>query len=193
MPTEFEKYLAYLQKGGLPIPMNTLAPPMSPRPMRIRINVSVTSKGLPSPELTIDGQDSGVGAQDLLDVHRAIMQALITMYPAEVRLEPGTTIPPVEIETTEPFATTISPDGLPDQPELGVKFGARLEPAPDYPAQHTEQAHQRDMCLCAPIGSEPPTCDECGCCQCDEGDCDKSPSHSRGCSYYPHETGGSDE
>ena len=138
------------------------------KPVRYRVNVTTTSKGLPAIDVTVDGQDSGRSAQALISEHRVIMQALVRAYPPTVALEPGTVIPPMEIETTEPMTT--------------------LQPPSEKPQVHSEFPHTPDLCWC--YGDEQPAkgpiCDECHYCICDACDALGSPSHARDCSLYPH-------
>ena len=139
------------------------------KPVRYRVNVTTTSKGLPAIDVTVDGQDSGRSAQALVDEHRVIMQALVRAYPPTVALEPGTVIPPMEIETTEPM-TTLS-----------------ILPPSKEPQVHSEIAHTPDLCWC--YGDEQPkgpVCSECHYCLCDACDALGNPQHARNCSLYPH-------
>jgi hypothetical protein len=143
------------------------------KPVRYRVNVTTTSKGLPAIDVTVDGQDSGRSAQALISEHRVIMQALVRAYPPTVALEPGTVIPPMEIETTEPMTTLQSPS--------------------KEPQVHSEFPHTPDLCWCYDDGAHDgdeqpkgPVCSECNYCICDACDALGSPSHARDCSLYPH-------
>lgn len=53
---------------------------------RYRANVSTTSKGLPSINCTVDGQGSGMSAEEVLAEVNAMVEAQTAHYPTEVPL-----------------------------------------------------------------------------------------------------------
>ena len=58
----------------------------SMRPARWRLNVSTTSKGLPSYEVTLDGQDSGMEFEEIESKVEMAIAVLMVRYPSDVPL-----------------------------------------------------------------------------------------------------------
>jgi hypothetical protein len=56
-------------------------------PARWRVAISTTSKGLPSWEVTLDGQNSGLTFEEVEAQVAAAAKALSERYPAEVPLQ----------------------------------------------------------------------------------------------------------
>ena len=54
--------------------------------VRYRVQVSTTSKGMPSWEVTVDGQDSGETGVEILARIEAMVRLLQIKYPTEVLL-----------------------------------------------------------------------------------------------------------
>ena len=56
------------------------------RPPRFRVNVSTTSKGLPSIDVTVDGQDSGADRDWVMEQVDMMVGRMMAKYPAETPL-----------------------------------------------------------------------------------------------------------
>ena len=66
--------------------MTTDNEPLKAQSVRYRVNVSTTSKGMPSWDVTVDGQDSGESGVEILARIEAMVRMLQTKYPTEVPL-----------------------------------------------------------------------------------------------------------